>query len=653
MRRLRTCLFGLVLAGSACSSRLDDVRGSTAYIKDVELEGVHRFTEDELLAYLHMGESSRLPWKDKFPYLPANIPVDAARIVEVYKAHGYYDAEVVSITPSVRAGRVKLFTRTPGERRPGKATIRVVVREGDPTPVRSVDLVFPDGPAPADPKVSHDALRRAVELAEGRPFEVPRLNRSAIALRDALQRAGHAYADVRESARVSPGLGADVRFELRPGPRVTIGGLRFEGLGNVPEKYVRNEIDFAIGRPYSPRLVARIEEAVYGLEVFDTVTIDKPPAPEESGPVTLTVRVRQARPQSLKLGLGFGFDPVRWEQRGSLLYSHRNLAHNLTRFDLRAQIGYAELPSLLRPVEHGPVLKLEPSLRQRGLIEKRTVATLSPGFELGIWEGYQFYTPTLRAGLSRFLGRVVEVEMTYNLRFVDFFNVSPQLNVQKSILGLDFRDPYFLSYIEPSLRIYLTDSILRPTNGVIFGLVYDLAGLGGDFSAHRLRPSVRLYWTPHWRFTLAGRVELGWILPFGERGGLPIDMRFYLGGADTVRGWGLRRLSPRAFPAVCEPEGDGCRGIPIGGNTLVLANVEARVHASRMLSFVAFVDAGDVRPGVREFRPSQLNYSAGPGVRLDTPIGVFRLDLGVRLNDTPYSEDERRWALHFGLGEAF
>src|SRR5690606_17940567 len=157
----------------------------------------------------------------------------------------------------------------------------------------------------------------------------------------------------------------------------------------------------------------------------------------------------------------------------------------------------------------GPIAKVEPSFRQKGLIEKRTVATLAPAFELGIWEGYQFYSPTLRTGLSRFFSRFVEAELIYNLRFVDFFNVSPTLSGQNSILGRDFRDPYLLSYLSPALRLYLTDSVLKPQNGAIFGVVYDIMGLGGHFSANRVRPSVRLYWTPHWRLTLAGRFEVG------------------------------------------------------------------------------------------------------------------------------------------------
>jgi outer membrane translocation and assembly module TamA len=68
---------------------------------------------------------------------------------------------------------------------------------------------------------------------------------------------------------------------------------------------------------------------------------------------------------------------------------------------------------------------------------------------------------------------------------------------------------------------------------------------------------------------------------------------------------------------------------------------------------VGFVDMGDVQEEVATFAPSRLAWSAGPGLRYDSPIGMFRLDLGVRLNDPYPLYDEPRWAVHFGLGESF
>src|SRR5690606_18003175 len=149
--------------------------------------------------------------------------------------------------------------------------------------------------------------------------------------------------------------------------------------------------------------------------------------------------------------------------------------------------------------------------------------------------------------------------------------------------------------------------------------------------------------------------RVGMIFPFGDQPGAPIDMRQYLGGVSTVRGWGRRRLSPKVDD--CEPGESptvgGCESIPVGGNTSVPGTVELRVLTIDSLWVAAFLDVGDVQAGVRQFEPSQWNYSVGGGLRYASPVGKFRLDVGVRLNETESSRGEPVWAVHFGLGEAF
>jgi outer membrane protein assembly factor BamA len=648
-------LASLVLATACASRRIEDVRGVEAYITQVEFVGVHRFEEKELLAYLNIGETSRLPWRDKFAYLPGVLPVDEQRILEVYRAHGYYDTEVIGMDPKVlKVGRPYLAGKRKGSRRPNKMKITVTVREGAPTRIRELKFVWPEA-APLDRKgrPAFASVQEATRLHEGDVFEVPKLNQGVEAGVNAMKERGYPFAEVEEAAIVEPNIGVDVVMRLTPGAQVRLAEkIRVEGLVGVPEKSVQNEIEFAPGKLYSPGLITRIEQAVYGLDVFDSVTVTVEPDKTDPKVVHAVVKVVEGNTQSVRVGPGLGFDPIRWEERVTLQYSHKNLAHNLTRFDLRTTVGYAELPSLFRPVAHGPLLKVEPTLKRKGFLEKHTVWTLAPSFELGIWQGYQFYTPTLRMGASRFFTKYVQLELTYNLRFVDFFNVSPALKTQDSILGRDFRDPYTLSYIEPALNFYFVDSILKPKNGAILGVVYDLAGLGGDFSFHKIVPTIRGYLTPHKRVTFALRLSTGFILPFGAKAGAPFDMRFYLGGADSVRGWGLRRLSPRVYDEDCAQE-DGCSGVPVGGQTMVMANFETRVRTWRELYVAAFFDAGDVREGVRSFSPKNWNYAAGPGLRYVSKIGTFRLDLGFRLNETDRSLGERIWAIHFGLGETF
>jgi outer membrane protein assembly factor BamA len=631
-----------MLGACASQNATNRAAGADQRIRKLVVEGNEALDDEEIEAHLNLKQTTWLP-PDRQYLFEGFLPVDGDRIEQLYEAHGRYDAQVtdVDVIP-VRRGVVD---------------VRFVVDEGDPTEVRSLRFRWPDGPpsGPRDRRAEPRRVETRAGLAVGHTFDVELLHGAEAAMQAVLADRGYAFAKVVARARVDRvARTADVEFELRPGPFVRIGQITLEGLRTVPEHGVRVELEPFEGKPFSPRRIQAIEDAVYGLDVFSTVTAIAAETPKD-GTVDVRVVVEESRPQQLKLGVGLGLQPNRWEEYAAARYSHANLGQTLTRLDLRVRAGYAELPAIWRPQEHGPIADVEPSLRKKGLLEDQLVWTLAPAFELGIWEGYQFYAPRNRVGVSRFFTRFVETGLSHTVRFVDFFDVSPVLDGSRSILGLDFRDPYLVSFVELQAALHLTDRLIDPQNGAVIEATYDLAGgiFGGQYDFHKVIPEVRGYWTPvRNRLQLAMRAQLGFIVPFGDEPGAPFDLKLYLGGSNTVRGWGMRRLSPSV--SQCDgTEDQGCRRIPVGGYTSALGNVEARVRAWKGLWVVGFFDVGDVQSKVATFHPSRWAYSAGPGLRYDSPIGVFRLDLGVRLNDPYPWYHEPRWAFHFGLGESF
>jgi outer membrane protein assembly factor BamA len=634
----------------ACASRrvAEQAAGADERIRKIVVDGNRALSDEEIEAHLNLKETTWLP-PDRQYLFEGFLEVDRDRIEQLYDAHGHYDAQVTDVEVVPRRRKV--------------VDVRFTVEEGEPTLVRSVRFVWPQGlcEGPPDRRVSPERIEARIELEVGQRFDVEELHDLEAGLEAALANRGYAFAEATASARVDRvARVADVEFAIVPGPFVRLGTIEIEGLQTVPEHGVRVEIEAFEGKPYSPRRIEAMEDAVYALDVFSTVTVlpaeESRPGPH--GPVVdVRIVVEESRPQQLKLGVGVGLQPNRWEQYVAARYSHANLGHTLTRLDLKVRAGYAELPAIWRPEEHGPIVDVEPSLTKKGLLEDHLVWKLEPGFELGIWEGYQFHAPRNRVGVSRFFTRFVETGLSHTLRYVDFFDVSPVLDGSRSILGLDYRDPYLVSFIELQLALHLTDRLLEPRHGVILRGTYDLAGgiFGGQYDFHKLTPELRAYWTPlRNRLQLAVRGQLGFIVPFGDEPGAPFDLKLYLGGSNTVRGWGMRRLSPSVSSCdVGMPDGQGCRRIPVGGYTSALGNAEARVRVWKGLWVVGFFDAGDVQEEVATFRSSRWAYSVGPGVRYDSPIGVFRLDLGVRLNEPYPWYGEPRWAVHFGLGESF
>lgn len=105
-------------------------------------------------------------------------------------------------------------------------------------------------------------------------------------------------------------------------------------------------------------------------------------------------------------------------------------------------------------------------------------------------------------------------------------------------------------------------------------------------------------------------------------GDLPTTEMFSIGGADTVRGYRYGEMK---------------------GNRMLYANGEYRFKISNALQAALFVDAGQAWNG-NEGGPGKLKVGYGAGLRIDTPLGMMRLDYGI---------GEKGGSTFFSLGPAF
>ena len=128
---------------------------------------------------------------------------------------------------------------------------------------------------------------------------------------------------------------------------------------------------------------------------------------------------------------------------------------------------------------------------------------------------------------------------------------------------------------------------------------------------------------------------------------VPFSKKHFLGGANSIRGWGRYEVSPLSGS-----------GLPIGGNSVFAFSSEARYSLRGSLGLVGFADAGNVWPSDWHFDLGDLRYAIGPGLRYQTPVGPIRVDVGYQLNPIPDlivngAPQPRRWRLHFSIGQAF
>jgi outer membrane protein insertion porin family len=126
---------------------------------------------------------------------------------------------------------------------------------------------------------------------------------------------------------------------------------------------------------------------------------------------------------------------------------------------------------------------------------------------------------------------------------------------------------------------------------------------------------------------------------------VPIFDKFFLGGANTVRGYGEGVLGPKNV------DGD-----PVGGEVTGLANLEIRrPRQVGPIGMLFFADAGQVwrDPGHMR-RRFKLKYGAGIEAFIDTPIGPVRVGYGWKVVPNPRQGDVfKGGVLHFSVMYAF
>jgi len=169
------------------------------------------------------------------------------------------------------------------------------------------------------------------------------------------------------------------------------------------------------------------------------------------------------------------------------------------------------------------------------------------------------------------------------------------------------------------------------------------------------------------RNSLALHAALGIAYPYGNSTVLPYEKRYFSGGANSVRGWGVRGLGPGTFTG-----SDGkVDFIHQTGDVKLDLSAEYRTHLFWKIDGAVFLDAGNIwtlrdyeeQPG-GQFKFStfwkQIAMAYGLGIRLNFSYFILRLDAGMKAINPAYEGRDhypiihpnfkRDFQLHFAVG---
>ena len=161
----------------------------------------------------------------------------------------------------------------------------------------------------------------------------------------------------------------------------------------------------------------------------------------------------------------------------------------------------------------------------------------------------------------------------------------------------------------------------------------------------------------HWNLgenaSLASRYFLGFAIPFGNSKNIPFSESFFAGGSNDNRAWEVYRLGPGSSGAFDEFN---------EGNFKIALNFEYRFKMIGRFNGAVFTDVGniwnlldDTEEEKRKFNGfsdlSELAIGSGLGIRYDSGLFVFRLDIGLKTYN-PALNKNKRWLTDFNLKKA-
>jgi outer membrane protein insertion porin family len=480
-------------------------------------------------------------------------------------------------------------------------------------------------------------ILEAIPLKPGDPWADEKIDQTRRQIARHYARRGYLAPRIEiEATRQDDRMDATIR--IQEGIQTRVSRILIGGLVLTKEEVVRRELPFQPGDLLDPEKVTLAERRLARLGLFDGVEVAPVPSPPPAF-ADVEFRLREGKPWRLDFGGGYSTDE---EWRGFLELGHDNLLgtgraitvrETLTSKGDRTDGAYQE-PWMFGTLWHGDLTLFREEKQEEGYFRNEAggaVGAQRQLLEAGFF-GKQFAGDPILYDRTRGLRGLLR----YRANWVDRSNVDPALAPADVVPGSQV-----IASVTPALSLDLRDSLLEPKRGSRHLLSVELGapvfGSEVSFIKSVMETVWFLDWLPPTTFVLAGR--LGLATPLGDSPALAIEDRFKAGGATTIRGYPKDKVGPLDV-----------NGNPEGGNALLILNAEWRFPIWRWLAGAVFVDTGTVTPTVGDLASAAFKTGIGGGLRVNTPVGALRLDLGYALNPIP---GENRWQLYFSFGQPF
>jgi outer membrane protein insertion porin family len=574
--------------------------GEKVLIKSIKFEGNNAYSDKELKKIMKTSEKGFFSWITSSGDLKKeDLDQDITKLSSFYYNHGYIQARVGE--PHIEYKGNWIY-------------ITIKIDEGPRFKVGKVniqgDLVLPKA-----------ELIRQLKITKETYYNREIVRNDVLSLTDLYSDEGYAYADISPTIdKDFKHLKVNITYVIHKGKQVYFEKIIIAGNTKTRDKVIRRELQVYEQELYSGKKLKRSIRNLYRLDYFEDIKVNTAKGSADDQMI-LKIDVTEKPTGTLTFGAGYSSEEAVF---GTVSVSQRNLFGRGQTLELQSQLGGRSTLYKLSFTE--PWLFDIPLAATTDLYDWATQydtydrKSIGGGFKLS----YPVYD-YLRASLQ------------YNYDDANITNVTE--SAAKSVK--DLAGVNITSSVTTGLTYDSRNRLFNPSEGSKHSIMVKYAGLGGNVGFTKIVAETGWYKPFRWDTIGFLHAKAGYVAR-NSGGILPDYERFYLGGINSVRGYGWQGIH-----ALDED------GNTIGGDKFVQFNAEYIFPLIKKQGVVGlvFFDAGNVYNEGESFDLTTLKDSIGFGFRWFSPMGPIRLEYGYRLSNVEDQSSGGRF--EFSMGTAF
>ncbi|MFH1700621.1 MAG: BamA/TamA family outer membrane protein [Candidatus Zixiibacteriota bacterium] len=480
----------------------------------------------------------------------------------------------------------------------------------------------------------------ANRLRTGDPVDPIKLNEIVFDLKTRFANNGYPYAIVETAIDSSAGSqNTNISITANEGQLVRFGEVFFDKLNYYSSGLAAREIAFEKGAIYSREQILKSQKQLYSTNLFNSISLSfVRPSSDQQVPVDslnpdFLFSAVERKPHYVTVKTGASQDSLQdltWDF--SAAWGKRNFWKS-RRLEISASSRFVIFTDWRVVLHRYQIRLIEPRF-----MKLRLPLTLTARFEPGVRsqvQPYRVQTSLLALSTRKEWSERLFAVISGEYESVNIYGVSKDeieairqeenISIRRKLTFILVRDSRLDKFVpkQGSFTTYYAQYV----GGI----------LGGDDSFLKLEFSWARYQKAIGSFIHATRIKGGWVKEMGKSTEVPTNDRFYLGGANTIRGFRENIIGPRIDLEAYQFEDS----TNIGANTYLIFNQELRFPILGKFWGSVFADIGNAWGSFSDIDPDDLLFAYGAGFQYLSPAGPLRLDYAHHLENGIYAEDSR------------